>query len=250
MIVGQVVATAVSYAVAPRVPRFVMRGPGVSRLVHFGRWSQATRVLMFVGLYLDNALVGKVLGTSALGLYQIAFRIGEIPINTLGGAAAQVMLPALTRLRPYPRRLRREYGRMVRLIVAANAGLALAIVCAVRPVVTAFLGPEWLPAVTVAQVLAVAMVLRNVMLLGNQLLYAVERPRLVFAVNGARVFVLGVTIAPLLRRFGILGVALSVLASCLAAALASVAATRACLATAGSPPRNDLEARVDERRTA
>lgn len=227
LIGAQLASTAVSYAVAPRVPRLAVRGAGMSRLLHFGRWTQATRLLMFVGLYLDNALVGKLLGAQALGLYQLAFRIGESAIATLGRAAAQVMLPALTRLRTDPHRRRREYGRMLRLTVVANAAVALVIIGAVRPVVASLLGPEWLPMVPVARILAVAMVLRSVMLLGNQLLYAMERPRLVLAVNAARVVVLGATILPLLRLFGIRGVAASVLLSCLAAALASIAATRA-----------------------
>ena len=229
MIGAQLVSTAASYALAPRVPRLALRGPGAARLLHFGRWSQATRVLMFVALYLDNAVVGRVLGAAALGIYQLAFRIGETAIVTVGRAAAQVMLPALTQLRPHPRRLRREYGRMLRLVVVANGAIALAIVVGIRPVVAALLGAAWLPLVPVARILAVAMVLRNVMLLAVQLLYALERPRLVFAVNAARIVVLGATLSPLLARFGLPGVAGSVLLSCVAAAVGSAAATRASL---------------------
>ncbi len=233
MIGAQVVTTAVSYALAPRMPRLVVRGPGRARLLHFGRWTQATRILMFVGLYLDNALVGKVLGATALGLYQIAFRIGEIPIGTVGRAAAQVMLPALARLRARPERLRRAYGRMLRLVVHANAALALLVVVAARPVVAALLGPAWLPAVPVAQILVVAMVLRNVMQLGSQLLYALDLPRPVFVVNAARIGVLAAVIWPLMGLWGMRGVAVAVLLSCVAAAVGSVLATRAALGAGG-----------------
>ncbi|MEW5931625.1 MAG: oligosaccharide flippase family protein, partial [Gemmatimonadota bacterium] len=229
LIGSQAVSTAVSYAVAPRVPRLAPRAPGLARLLHYGRWIQGTRVLMFVGLHLDNLLVGKLLGAAALGVYQIAFRIGEIPAVTVGRAAAQVTLPVLTRLRGRPDRLRREYLRTFWLVMAASAAFALGLAAVVRPAVARLLGPEWLPAVPVVRILAVAMVLRVAMMLSTQLFYAVGRPRFVFAVNAARVAVMALTIYPLLRLYGASGVALSVLLSCLAGALLCLAGTRASL---------------------
>ena len=229
MIGSQAVSTAVSYAMAPRVPRLALGGPGLARLLHYGRWMQGTRVLMFVGLYLDNLLVGKLLGASALGIYQIAFRIGEIPVVTVGRAAAQVTLPVLTRLRRRPGRLRREYLGTLRLVLVVSAAFAAGLALGLRPVVARLLGPEWLAVVPVAQILAAAMVLRISMMLATQLFYAMERPRFVFAANAVRVAVLALTIYPLLRLLGASGVALSVLLSCLAGALVCAAGTRAFL---------------------
>jgi O-antigen/teichoic acid export membrane protein len=233
---AQAVSTVVSYAMAPRVPRLAVRGPGFARLLHYGRWMQGTRVLMFAALNLDNFVVGKVLGAAALGFYQIAFRIGEIPAVTVGHAAARAMLPVLTRLRRRPSRLRREYLGTFRLVMAVNAAIALGLVLAARPAVAWLLGPEWLPAVPLAQILAAAMLFRTAAILANQLFYALERPRFVFAVNAVRVGVLALTIYPLLRLMGTPGVAVSVLLSSLAAALLCVAGTRAALgAKPGAP---------------
>jgi O-antigen/teichoic acid export membrane protein len=229
IVASQAVGTAVSYAMAPRMPRVVLRGPGLARLLNHGRWMQGTRVLMFASLYLDNLAVGKLLGAAPLGFYQIAFRIGELPLATVGRAAAQVMLPVLTRLRRRPSALRRSYYRTYRQVLAVNAAFALAVIVAVRPVVAGLMGPEWLPVVPVARILAVAMVFRSAMTLANQLFYAVERPRAVFAVNAARVAVLALTVYPLLRLWGTEGVAVSVLLSCVAGALLAVVQTRATL---------------------
>ena len=114
-------------------------------------------------------------------------------------------------------------------MLAVNAAFALLVIVAVRPVVSGLLGPEWLSVVPAARILAVAMVFRAAMTLANQLFYAVERPRAVFAVNAARVAVLALTVYPLLRHWGTQGVAVSVLLSCVAGALLSVVLTRATL---------------------
>lgn len=224
---AQLVSTAVSYALVPRVPRLVRRAPGFPRLLSYARWMQGTRVLMFIALNLDNFLIGKLLGPAALGFYQIAFRIGELPVATVARAATQVMLPVLTRLRRRPGRMRREYLGNFRRFIAVNGGFALAIVVAAPAVVPRLLGPAWLPAVPLVRILAIAMLFRGVMLFASQLFYAVERPDLAFAVNGVRVAVLTLTIYPLLQLAGTVGVAVSVLLSCAAAALACVVGTRA-----------------------
>lgn len=226
---SQAVSTAVSYVLSPHVPRMAFRGPGFERLLHYGRWIQGTRVLMFLGLYLDNLLVGKLLGASALGIYQVSFRVGEIPVVTVGRAAAQVLLPTLTRMLRRPSRLRQAYLSTFRLVVVLSATFALGLMVVIRPAVTRLLGPEWLPAVPVIQILAVATVFRMVMIMANQLFYAIGRPRTVFAVNAVRVAVLALTIYPLLRLFGPPGVALSVLLSCAASALLCIVRTRTAL---------------------
>lgn len=232
LIGSQIVSTAVSYCMVPRIPRFALARPALDRLLHYGRWMQLTRVLMFIALYLDNLLVGKLLGAPALGIYQVAFRVSEIPVVTMGRAAEQVLLPVLSRLQDRPRRLMQEYLDTLRLVLTVNAAFALAIVLVGGPLIGVLLGAEWLPAVPVIRILAIAMLFRAVMTMTSQLFYAIGRPREVFAVNLVRVAALALTIYPLLRVFSTAGVAISVLVSCLAGAALCAAKTRAYLKSA------------------
>ena len=90
-VAAQAVAVVTSYAMWPRRPRVTFSSASFARLFTFAKWIQGTRVLMFIGLNLDNFVVGKFLGASALGIYQVAFRLGELPVATLGRAAARVI---------------------------------------------------------------------------------------------------------------------------------------------------------------
>jgi PST family polysaccharide transporter len=222
---AQAVATAASYAVLPRRPRLVRDGPGARRLLGYGKWIGGSRVLMFLSLSADNALVGRFLGLGALGIYQLAFRLGELPVVTLTRAAQQVALPAFTALRGGPR-LRAAWRSVAWMVMAANGAFAAAALLLAGPVIGRVMGPAWLPAVPVVRILAVAMVFRSVMVVACELFHAVRRPRLTLEVNAVRLAVLLASIFPLMHRYGLAGVAVSVLLSSTAAAAMSLLRVR------------------------
>jgi O-antigen/teichoic acid export membrane protein len=216
---AQAVAVAASWAMLPRRPRLVLRGEGVRRLLHYGKWMSGARTLMFLSLNADNAVVARLLGAGALGVYQLAFRIGELGVTTFTRALAQVALPALSQLQAAPERLGRAYRAVFRLALAANCAFALAVALCAGPLVERLLGREWLAAVPVLRILAVAMVFRAVVVVASQLFHAVGRPHLTLQVNAVRLGVMLAVILPLLRAFGLRGVALAVLLGGLASAV-------------------------------
>ena len=213
---GQVVATAASYAMLPRRPGLRVRREAVRRLLHFGKWVSGARLLAWVSLSADNAIVGRFLGASALGVYQVAFRVGELAVVTFTRAVVLVALPALTELQG-SERLARAFRALFRLVLAANCAFALAVLLGAGPALAWVLGPAWLPAVPILRILVVAMVFRAMVVIACELFHAARRPSITLRVNAVRLAVMLATIFPLLHRYGMEGVAVSVL-------LASVAA--------------------------
>lgn len=207
----QGVGTALSYAMVRHRPRLRLRGRGMRRLLHYGGALNRTRILTFLSLNLDNVLVGRFLGPTALGLYQVAFRVAEIPSVTLTRAAGRVALPMLGLLRGSPRALTRRYLAAVGGVCAAVGVFAALALLVGRPGVRWMLGPEWTRMVPALQLLALAMVFRAVMQITDQLFNALSRPRLSVPVQGVRFGLLAVALYPLLRWDGLRGVAAAVL---------------------------------------
>jgi O-antigen/teichoic acid export membrane protein len=218
---AQLVATAGSYALLPRRPRLVLNGGGARRLLGFGKWVGGARVLGFLAVSADNAVVGRFLGTGALGIYQLAFRLGELAVVTVTRAALQVALPAFTVLGE-GRRLRAGYRAVFRLVMTVNCAFAAAVLLLAGPVLGGLLGPAWLPAVPVLRILVVAMVFRGIVLVTGELFNAVRRPGMAAEVNAVRLGVMLAAIFPLMYRYGLQGVAVSVLLSSIAAAALSL----------------------------
>jgi O-antigen/teichoic acid export membrane protein len=228
----QLVGTCLSYALVPYRPRLRLRGRGVRRLLHYSGALNRTRILTFLSLNLDNMLVGRFLGPAALGLYQVAFRVAEIPAVTITRAAARVALPMFGPLRATPRALTRRFLTVVGAVCAAVCLFAALALLAGEAGVRWMLGPDWTRMVPALQLLALAMVFRAVMQISDQLFNALSRPRLSLPVQGVRLGLLAVALYPLLRWDGLRGVATAVLLSHAGGAL--VAAGGAFLLLTGS----------------
>lgn len=223
---SQGVSVLASYAMLPRRPRLVRGLARARELLRFGRFVSGARALMYFSVNLDAAVVGATMGTAALGIYQFAARVAELPVVTFTRAVGQVALPAFSSLQASPA-LKTTYRRVWGTVVAANVAAALAIIATAGVVIPRLVGPRWAEAVPVLRVLAVAMIFRAMIVFGGQFLDALRHPRLTVVVNAARLGVLAAGVLPLAARWGLNGVACAVLlASAAGAALAVVLSER------------------------
>lgn len=69
----------------------------VRQLLRYGGGELLSSLLNRSAGYMDNLIVGKVLGASALGLYSRAFTLMAIPGNLFGDIVAKVLFPVMAR---------------------------------------------------------------------------------------------------------------------------------------------------------
>jgi len=155
-------------------------------LLRFGRFVGGSRALMYFSVTADAAIVGLSMGTQTLGLYQFATRVAELPVVTFTRAVAQVALPAISGSQGSAMELRLVWRRLLEWVLAVNAAAALTIVASASIGVAALVGPNWIAAVPLMRVLAVAMVFRAVIVLVGQLLDGVGRPADTMRLNAWR----------------------------------------------------------------
>jgi O-antigen/teichoic acid export membrane protein len=218
-IATQAVTTVVSHILARRRVRLSLDRARVRELAHYGKWVLATQVMLFLSLQGDNAFVARVLGVAALGFYQVAFRVAELPIVGLTQVVSQVGLPSLSALHAERDRLTAWYFAALRIVLLAHAAFVALVLLAGGPLTRLMLGERWLPIVPALKILAVAMLLRSVVTLGGTLFNALGEPRLAYQLNATHLAIMAMTIYPLARLLGGLeGVALSVALGLLGAA--------------------------------
>ena len=114
-------------------------------------WTSGLKPLDSLGL--DQLLVGFVLGQTALGIYAVSVSVTSLPIVALSGVAL-ALLPRLSSLPPEA-----SIGVMRRWVLAAGGlavGMVLAIQLVLDPAIRIFFGDEFVPAIGVGRLLAVA----------------------------------------------------------------------------------------------
>lgn len=133
----------------------------VRELVSFAFGTYAKGLLEYVALTIDNLIVGRVLGVTALGYYDKAFASTQRAYNklTLGGPG--VSFRALAIIQDDPERFRRAFEKIVVSSTVLTYGV-FAVLGAMGPHFIVFLfGEKWQPSVLPFQMLCVGAALRT-----------------------------------------------------------------------------------------
>lgn len=120
-----------------------------------GFGSQLTGVDMMAAFNhnVDNAFIGRVLGTTSLGLYSIALRVPELAVRNLGVVAGQILFPAFTATQPEA--VGRAFRVSLRLMVLITLPVSVALAVLAEPLVLAFFGDQWLGSIDALRVIAI-----------------------------------------------------------------------------------------------
>jgi PST family polysaccharide transporter len=165
--------------------------PTVARaLLGFSWQASAVEIAAAILLNLDYLLVGRFLGSTALGLYVLAFKLPDTTLVALAHVSGRLLMPAFLRVKDDPARLRESFLRAFHylslVLVPAAAGLWV-----LAPLLVPLLfGQQWAASVPAAQLLVLSScVLALLMPLGSAFL-AIGRPRLILAAQAVYAAVL------------------------------------------------------------
>ncbi|MDH3046684.1 oligosaccharide flippase family protein [Gordonia alkanivorans] len=139
----------------------VRRVPGLPRqfqqsreVLNVSSGSLGTQALVYATLALEKVIVSRLVGLSALGLYEFAQRIARMPAIQLAVPTNRVAIPVLGRLQTdldqFWKRLRSFYSPFV---VTVSAALTVTIALADRAI-PFLMGESWESAVVVVQIIA------------------------------------------------------------------------------------------------
>src|SRR6185503_854067 len=100
-------------------------------------------VLVLAMLNVDSAVVGALLGPTALGLYQIAFNVSSWPVRSLSEAARRVSFAGFSRTAATPAALADGFCRALTVLVGAAAPVCGLLAALAEPVITTVYGAQW-----------------------------------------------------------------------------------------------------------
>jgi O-antigen/teichoic acid export membrane protein len=231
LLAGSFAGVAASYVIHPYRPHLILDMAKTRELFGFGRWVLGSAVLVFLITQGDDAFVGKFLGVTMLGFYQMAYRISNIPATEITHVISQVTFPAYAKMQDDLSRLREAYVRVLQLTVFLSGPIA-GIIFVLAPDFTGiFLGEQWLPMVPTMQVLVLWGFIRSVGATTGPIFSAIGKPEISTKLQFLLLILLGIIIYPFSMTWGIFGTSLAVLLATLvpnAVALYNVERTLQC----------------------
>ena len=150
------VSAVLIWSLSPWRPKWVFSRDSLHDLGTFGAKLFGSRILGYINLNGDNLLVGRFLGSSALGIYSLAYNVMFTPMIRIGLPFQQVVFPAYSRLQSDPARLAAAWVRTKRLSVSLLAPGFVAFLVVAPDLVPVVFGAKWHGAVLVLQLLCVA----------------------------------------------------------------------------------------------
>ena len=208
-----------SYVLHPYRPRICVAKDKFKDLMDFGKWVLASSILVFSVTQGDDIFVGKLLGITALGLYQMAYTLSNLPATEITHVISQVTFPAYSKLQDDSAKLKDAYIKVLHLTAFLSFPIAAGIIVLASDFTQMFLGPKWMPAVPVIQVLALAGLARSLAATAGYLFYAVAKTKIDTGLQLLRLTIMVAIIYPMSSYMGLLGVALTVLISILIASV-------------------------------
>ncbi|MEB3219541.1 MAG: MOP flippase family protein [Nostocales cyanobacterium 94392] len=164
------------------------------------------RIFNFLTRRSDDFLIGYFLGTTALGYYNVAYRLLLMITELLIGVSQRVAIPTFARLQAEPEKLRNAFYQVTQITSFISFPIFLGMAALAPQLIRLFLGEDWERSIPIMQVLAFVGILHAVSNFNDSIIFAVGKPswNLKFKIISAIVICTGFFVAV---RWGILAVA-------------------------------------------
>lgn len=136
-------------------PSLPSRGTELRKMIKFGANVAAYNVVNYFARNLDSILIGRVCGAASLGVYNRAYSLLMMPINTIRGPIQAVAFPAMSRIQSQPIAYCAYYRKVTSLIAHASMPLMAFLFVNSSALIEIALGKQWEAVTPIFSILAV-----------------------------------------------------------------------------------------------
>lgn len=208
---GALLEVFLSFSLLKPTPRFKFEKNKLKHILTRGKWLTFAGIFNYLFQQGDDWVVGRLVNTSSLGIYQVAYKVASLPVYEVGEIFNKVTFPIYTLIKDDKERLKKAFFRVLLTISSLVIPFGVFIFVFTEPLVRIILGDNWLSAVSVIKVLAVFGVIRAIESSAHSIYLGVGKQEYSTMVTLLSILGLAFTIVPLVLKFGIVGAAISAL---------------------------------------
>ena len=208
MLLSVTLGTALSYVIHPYRPRLRFERVALTQALHFGKFALVFAVASYISNMADNIMVGRLLGTAALGNYSLAFNIASAPIIVVIFSLTAVLLPAYAEINSQnPAQLEAAFTTAFNLTLLIMLAIAVPLFFVADDVVVLLFGHRWTSAGPVLSILALVIPLRGLTLISSTVFWSANQPKALAVARTLEAILFVAVLYPLISAFGLAGVA-------------------------------------------
>ncbi len=211
LIVGVVAEVVLSFFVAKPRPTLRFEYSYLAKIFHRGKWVTLSGVFQYLFQNVDNIVVGRMLGTGPLGLYQLGYSVSILPISEVADVVSKVTFPVYTKIAHDTQRLQKAFLRTVITIAFVTIPFGIVLFLFPEQLVTMVFGKQWVGVAPALRILAVFGVIRSIFGFFATLFLSVEKQEYVAIATLASIGAMGIVIVPFVNEFGLIGAAYAAL---------------------------------------
>ncbi len=194
-------------------PKLYCKWNDIKSVLFFSINLSGAQTLAYFMTNIDKLIIGRYLGASTLGFYDMARRLLTLPGATVTEILSRVLFPSFSKIQNDNKQLREKFLRTCGAIAIIIFPVLCGMCVLARPLILVVYGPTWEPVVPILQILTpVAIMLSFAVALGPMIYLTKGRTDLLFRWHVAFgiISTLGYIVG---LKWGILGVAIGYLVS-------------------------------------
>lgn len=135
-------------------PAFHFARKDINGYLGFGLYQLGEKTINYLGVNIDSLLIGKFLGPSVLGIYNLASQLVSYPVNRINPILTRVAFPIFAKKQDDNVALSDGYIMMSRTLAMISFPLLVVLMGLAPFIIPLVCGPKWNDAIPVIQILA------------------------------------------------------------------------------------------------
>lgn len=206
---GNITRLGMSYWLSDYRPRIAMEWSKLKELFSFGKWVLGTGIIYSLLVQVDSFSIGKILGPTELGFYQMALLIAFLPSSEISYVVSQITFPAYAAIQDDPQRLKSAYLDVLRFTSLISIPLGVLIFVVAPEFTVLFLGKKWLPIIICMQILVFSGTLISITSTSMPVFSARGKPKYETYLQVCNLIILIILVYPLTKFYGIYGTSIA-----------------------------------------
>lgn len=142
-------------------PKFIYQHNEIKSFLTFGLYQMGQNSIVYFNNQFDVILIGKLLGTEALGIYSLTKQLVMRPAQVINPIITNVTFPIMAKIQDDLPRLKSVYLKIINYLSSVNFPIYILMVALASSLVPLVLGEKWINAIEIFQILSIYALVRS-----------------------------------------------------------------------------------------